>query len=456
MEATKRKQVKRQRATAKTALTRMQKFIDSGDCKLNETQVRYDDLQGIFDRFDTAQLELELSDDTDYTADREAFEIQYYEVKAKFIEVLRPVLELPRSRHSSPVSTPRSHNGSVNIKLPTIALPTFDGETCNWLQFRDTFEALIVNNTSLTDVQRFHYLLASLKNEAKDLISNLQITNENFTVAWNLITQRYNNTRLIAMMHAKQLVNMPQVRKGNAASLRRLINYVTSNLNALKALELKAPVQDLMLNHLMLATMDPETQREWELETASRADIPLTTDLITFMESRCQALELIQTTQPVKVQPTTSRASYSTRSKVSKPTRTYVATHVQCSLCHESHRLYRCDQFQRMSVQQRRNYVRQSKRCFNCLQVYTRKHTCSEHVCRKCNARHHTLLHFDKYHQHFKARSVNNNAPTIVKGTSTHKKLTVNKQNNAPTGVNTYCTFKGKPQNQVLLATAMV
>ena len=48
---------------------------------------------------------------------------------------------------------------------------------------RDTFEALIVNNTSLSNVQKFHYLIASLKNEAKDLIINLQITNENFLVA---------------------------------------------------------------------------------------------------------------------------------------------------------------------------------------------------------------------------------------------------------------------------------
>jgi hypothetical protein len=41
----------------------------------------------------------------------------------------------------------------------------------------DTFEALIVNNTTLSNVQKFHYLIASLKNEAKNLISNLQITN---------------------------------------------------------------------------------------------------------------------------------------------------------------------------------------------------------------------------------------------------------------------------------------
>jgi hypothetical protein len=66
----------------------------------------------------------------------------------------------------------------------------------------ETFEALIVN--TLTSVQKFHYLIASLRNKAKDLISNLQITHENFSVAWNLITQRYNNTRLIAVMHASQ------------------------------------------------------------------------------------------------------------------------------------------------------------------------------------------------------------------------------------------------------------
>jgi len=80
---------------------------------------------------------------------------------------------------------------------------------------------------------------------------------------------------------------MPQVRKGHASSLRKLTNYVTSNLNALKALELNVPVQDLMLNHLMLATMDLETQREWELIIAQRADIPLTTELVTSLESRC-------------------------------------------------------------------------------------------------------------------------------------------------------------------------
>ena len=99
------------------------------------------------------------------------------------------------SGHSN--HTPRSHTSSTHIKLPTIALPTFEGDTCSWLHYRDTFEALVVNNTTLSNVQKFHYLIPSLKNEAKDFISNLQITNQNILVAWQLVTQRYNKKRLI-------------------------------------------------------------------------------------------------------------------------------------------------------------------------------------------------------------------------------------------------------------------
>ena len=79
------------------------------------------------------------------------------------------------------------------------------------------------------------------------------------------------------MMHAKHLCQLPTVKKGDATSLHQLINHhVSTHMNAIQALSLNVPIQDLMLNHLMLATLDAETQREWELITASRADTPTT------------------------------------------------------------------------------------------------------------------------------------------------------------------------------------
>ena len=85
------------------------------------------------------------------------------------------------------------------------------------------------------------------------------------------------------MMHAKHLCQFPPVKKGDAPSLRQLINHASSHMNDLEALPVNVPVQDLMLNHLILATLDAETQTEWELITASQAHTATTTELVTFL-----------------------------------------------------------------------------------------------------------------------------------------------------------------------------
>jgi hypothetical protein len=289
------------------------------------------------------------------------------------------VVDPPPSRRSSHSSgsthsdqTRRSRGSSVNIQLPAISLPTYDGNTCNWLQYRDTFEALVVNNAALTNVKKFHYLIASLKNEAKDLVSNLQITNENFAVVWQLITQRYNNKRFIAMLHTKNLCHLPQVKKGDAVLLRQLINHVSSKLNALQTLTLNVSLHDLILNQLILVTLDSERQKQWEMLITLRTDSLTTAELITYLEGRCRALELLQTLQTVKTTFTSHGSTHPTGNKVSKISNTYVATQVQCSLCNDSHRLFKCDKFLKMNPKQRISHVKQSRLCFNCLQPYAR------------------------------------------------------------------------------------
>ena len=244
------------------------------------------------------------------------------------------------------------------------------------------------------------------------------------------------------MMHAKHLCQLPTVRKGDAHSLRQLINHVSSHMNALQALTLNVPVQDLMLNHLMLATLDPETQREWELITASRADTPMTTDLVTFLESRCRALELIQNIQSLKTA-TTVRTSQGSGHKVSKPSYSNVATQLHCPLWNESHRRFNCEKFLKMQSKQRLSQSKQLGLCFNCLQPYTRNHICSKQMCRQCHNKHHTLLHLDRQLTNDKGTTNNNNNPAEAKG----------KQN---AEINTYCSLKGKPRNHILLATAIV
>jgi hypothetical protein len=57
MEPTGRTQLIRQRTVAMASLTRMQTFIETGDHKVNEIQVRFDDLPVIFNKSVNAQGE---------------------------------------------------------------------------------------------------------------------------------------------------------------------------------------------------------------------------------------------------------------------------------------------------------------------------------------------------------------------------------------------------------------
>ena len=140
---------------------------------------------------------------------------------------------------------------------------------------------------------------------------------------------------------------------------------------------------------------------------------PTAAELVIFLESRCRALELLQTTQSLKSTAITPRSPESAGAKVSKPIYCNVATQLQCSLCDESHRFFKYDRFLKLQPRQHANYAKQLGLCFNCLQPFFKGHTCSRKMCHKCNKRHHTLLHMDRKNQmvYNKGSTSNKNLP---------------------------------------------
>jgi hypothetical protein len=93
MEPARKDQLFKLRPIAKASLTRIQTFIETGDLKFNDTQLRFDDLPIIFNKFGSAKSELELLDNTDHSSDRKLFETLYYQVKAKFNIILHPAIK---------------------------------------------------------------------------------------------------------------------------------------------------------------------------------------------------------------------------------------------------------------------------------------------------------------------------------------------------------------------------
>jgi hypothetical protein len=210
------------RAVIKSLVTRLSSFLISWQvgCNLNEIKVRKLLLASMVDEYNDVQLQLEIDapEDGSHEADRAAFDDLCLELEAKMETLL--CIESPSPPFS--VNNESVINSSM-VRLPTMSLPKFSGELQDFMHFYDTFVALIISNDSLTDIQRYYYLLSCLLAEPHHHIENLPVSQDNFKVAWDLIRSRYYNPRLISDLHINELMALPNARHDSPKELRLLI-----------------------------------------------------------------------------------------------------------------------------------------------------------------------------------------------------------------------------------------
>ena len=84
-----------------------------------------------------------------------------------------------------------STGNSVKLSLPKLEIPSFSGEKLKWAEFWDSFEAAVHLNTSLSEVDKLNYLMSKLSGEAKNSVSGIQLSNENYQVAVELLKEIY-------------------------------------------------------------------------------------------------------------------------------------------------------------------------------------------------------------------------------------------------------------------------
>ncbi|XP_051167317.1 uncharacterized protein LOC127285379 [Leptopilina boulardi] len=99
------------------------------------------------------------------------------------------------------------------FQLPKFQTPEFHGTFDTWLQFHDTFKSMCHDNSSIPNVQKFLFLKTCVKVEAAQVISSLEISSENYVVAWNLLKSRFDNRKHIVESHIKELLDIPSISK---------------------------------------------------------------------------------------------------------------------------------------------------------------------------------------------------------------------------------------------------
>ncbi|XP_055585018.1 uncharacterized protein LOC129737879 [Uranotaenia lowii] len=367
---------------------------------IQQIQVRLEKLNDLWDKVNDAIMDVEMHDE--YSAKegtcpsiRLDFTTRFYDAKASMLDRIKELEG--NAANTSVLQSTRIMDSSIqpvteHVRLPQIRLQTFDGNIDQWLSFRDLFLSLIHSKVDLPDVEKFHYLKGCLAGEARALIDPLALTRANYTIAWETLMTRYNDSKVLKRRQVANLFKLPKVTKESSSEIQVLLEGFERVVQTLDQLVKTEDYKDLLLLEVLCARLDPVTRRAWEEHSALQTQDTVK-DLTQFLQTRVKILaSLPSKTQDTKLEPSkplkknfASRTSYSA-AQVSS---------VTCIACPESHLLYTCPTFLRLSPSARDKLLRQHSLCRNC---FRRGHQATEcrsmQVCRKCRGKHHTLVCF--------------------------------------------------------------
>ncbi|KAJ8911762.1 hypothetical protein NQ315_008814 [Exocentrus adspersus] len=396
------------RGQLKGQVTRFQNFLNSSDpnsSSLAEIETRFSRLDGILDKFEEIQNQIELlSGGIVQDDERETFESAYHRSAAEAknrLNANNTAISLNtqllngvagQSTTSSNPNSPRPSGESTQensdidsyceAKLRHMDLPEFRGHYDEWIAFRDNFIALVHNNKKLSNVQKLYYLKTCLKGDAAIITQSLKTTDNNYESTWTALKKRFENKKRLISTHMQAIFDLT-LKTESVAQLRKLLDEFMLNFNTLELLGQSVNNWDTPMVCSLRTKLDPETKREWDRET-KKDDIEAITisRLIDFLNERCQELE----SSPENKQRVT-------RGRGEEKAYAHISTGIICSFCIQNHYNNQCEYFFKLSPANKLAEVKKCNLCINCLRPNHSVNECKAKTCKHCNKKHHSLLH---------------------------------------------------------------
>lgn len=232
----------KKRSHIKAKLTRFINFLkdcDDDEQKRQEILSRLEKVETIWKDFDVVQTELEDLNEAQ-SEERDTFENKFHETITKarnMIAIIQmPYTDAQRQQGAQLINQPINIIQQNKLRLPTIEIPKFDGSWETWLPFRDTFCSMVHDNNNLPCIDKLHYLRWALIGDAYKLIELLEVTNDNYLIAWEIVNKRYKGDKAIIQHHVQALINFPNLSKESHSALRQLVDTTLQHIRTLKRL----------------------------------------------------------------------------------------------------------------------------------------------------------------------------------------------------------------------------
>lgn len=296
-----------------------------------------------------------------------------------------------------------NRNRMPEIQLERIKLTNFSGEQADWSEWRAMFDCLVHNNEQLNETQKFHYLKKSIDGAAKSILKGWQVIGPNYQSAYEAIVLVFENKYRMTMAHLNELFKIPALQQESFAGLRNMIDTTNRVMRQLQVAGSPVESWDHVIVFALIVRMPPRTVSYWE-NSNDLKEMPKVKEVLDFLEKRARSqVNLNQTSAQgnnQKFEQKTVSVNHNMRLKP-KPYQNDKANGItsneqkqlSCNHCKLPHPMSRCSKFRDMSLDERRNRVRDLNLCMNCFSPNHRAGSlsCKANLCR-CGRRHNSLL----------------------------------------------------------------
>lgn len=427
---------KSSRSSAKAAITRLLNWFLANEetNNLSIFETRFKLLNEAFNKYNQAQ------DAIEYLVDSNTVEIidseNRIEIEDRFVNLSVRFQEKIKELSSPTTVSSLNHSFSpqtqTRVRLPEIDINIFNGKISDWHSFSQLFKALIIDDKSLSDVQRFMYLKSYLRNEPLSLIEDLPIDDSSFSIAMDVLKERYESQTSVLNAHFKALFDLQPVSKGSVNQLREFVTSVSKSWKALKHLNYSSDqLLELMVIYHLQKKLDYSVRYGFQSHLGVNS-VPSFKQFHEYLNQKCIISENLSSEDYVSQRKNVKSSLHVHTNENS----TYSA--VKCSFCNESsHKIYSCFKFKNLTPVDKFKFVKSKKMCFNCFNSQHMIDQCMSRHCNICNQKHNTLLHgyFERNLNKISGESSGCNRNSHVatsKSSPSNKKFQNSSQSNAP------------------------
>ncbi|UYV84726.1 hypothetical protein LAZ67_X003222 [Cordylochernes scorpioides] len=332
---------------------------------------------------------------TEESIDREWQECDKYEEEKFDIQQKVSVLRNPDKEETIPIA---SEDTVINVKLPELALKSYDGSLEGWLPWWAQFSK-IHENKNLSDSDRFLYLRQAIvpNSEAYRVVASYPVTGANYALAVQALQERFGDPNILTELYVRRLLNsvISNVKKENR-NLSSLYDELSSHLRSLETLGI-----DPQLSGIFFIPSCRVFITFGYFENMAQASFFGLWLLLDFLKAEVRSAQRLKFVEKGFKQEEPYKRSYNdgtrTRSNFRPATVSSLfggRTNIKCFFCERTnHASHQCRSIMKMSPGERNDKIRSAHLCFKCLRKGHIQSQCREQLeCKNCGRNHLEVL----------------------------------------------------------------